>query len=174
MEKLDRTNWIVIGMGVAILLVGGWWVMTQNQAKSEAVGGNGEQVSTSTGSTATDTSDTTDIAPSSSVTEDGEAVAVPDQPAGSFVSVGPVTLSKMGWVAIKDEKGWILGAGRLDAGMTENIQVPLLRNTESGSRYQVLLYIDDGDKVFDFHKDMLVMNADGGVVGVMFTALNGD
>jgi hypothetical protein len=104
----------------------------------------------------------------------GEAVSVGDQPAGSYVMVKSVTLPQMGWVAVRDSSGRTLGAARFEAGTYSAVQVPLLRNTVSGEHYQVLLYIDDGDKVFDLHKDTLVMNADGSVAGTTFTALNGD
>jgi hypothetical protein len=40
--------------------------------------------------------------------------------------------------------------------------------------YQVLVYVDDGDKSFDLHKDTLVMSSDGAVSGAMFSALHGD
>lgn len=104
----------------------------------------------------------------------GNAVSVSDQPAGSFVTIASATLPQTGWVAVRDAAGKTLGAKRLDAGTAEAVQVPLLRNTVTGEKYQVLLYTDDGDKTFDLHKDTLVTNSDGTVAGASFTALNGD
>lgn len=90
------------------------------------------------------------------------------------MSVSSATLSQTGWVAVRDSGGRVLGAARLDAGVHEAVQIPLLRNTVSGEHYQVLLYTDDGDKAFDLHIDALVMNSDGSIAGAAFTALNGD
>jgi len=104
----------------------------------------------------------------------GEAVSAGDQPAGSIVVVKSVTLSELGWVAVRDSNGRILGATRVDVGAHEAVQVELLRNTTTGEHYQVLLYTDDGDKAFDLHKDTIVTNSDGSVAGAAFTALNGD
>ena len=97
-------------------------------------------------------------------------MTVADQPAGSVVKIASLTLSQLGWVAIRDSKGWVLGAGRFEAGTSSNVEVVLLRNTVAGEKYQVLLYSDDGDKQYDLHKDSLVMNADASVAGATFTA----
>jgi hypothetical protein len=101
----------------------------------------------------------------------GETVTVQDQAAGPSVSVASVTLNQMGWVAIRDADGRVLGAARFDAGTYANVSVPLLRATVAKSSYQVLLYIDDGDRQFDLHKDILITGADGGVAGTTFKTL---
>jgi hypothetical protein len=96
-------------------------------------------------------------------------VEVADQPAGSIVAIHSVTLVKMGWVAVRDNEGRILGAARFDEGTHTGI-VELLRNTVAGNSYQVLLYVDDGDRAFDLHKDILVSESDGRVAGTTFVA----
>ena len=170
MNTSDKTNWFIIGAGVLIVLVGGWWVMTNN----------GSQIGTPTATT-TAPSDTSSVpaansgvAGTPSTVLNGEAVSVGDQPAGSFTSVTSATLTSMGWLAVRDQDGRVLGAARLEPGTYEAVQIELLRNTVSGEEYQVLIYIDDGDKQFDLHKDTLVTNADGSVAGAAFTALYGD
>ena len=127
----------------------------------------------------TDTSavknDSTTASPDTrSVTMSGQAVTVVDQPAGSIVKVASVTLPDIGWVAVRDNNGRVLGARRFEAGTNENVEVILLRNTVAGEKYQVLLYVDDGDKAYDLHKDSLVMNADASVAGTTFTATAGN
>jgi len=101
----------------------------------------------------------------------GESVKVKDQPAGMDVKVSSLSLSETGWVGIRDGDGRILGAGRFDAGSFENVAVPLLRATVAGESYQVLLYVDDGDREFDLHKDILISGPNGGVAGTNFRAL---
>jgi len=98
----------------------------------------------------------------------GEEVSVADQVAGESVLIASVTLNQMGWVAVRDEDGRVLGAARLDAGSWENVTVPLLRGTTAQKSYQVLLYVDDGDRAFDLHKDILITDAGGGVAGTTF------
>lgn len=84
----------------------------------------------------------------------GEAVVVQSQQAGGLVRVDSVTITRPSWVVVREE-GWILGAARLDQSATE-VTVPLLRETESGNTYEVVVYVDDGDKEFDHLADVLV------------------
>ena len=86
------------------------------------------------------------------------------------VAVASAKLAEMGWIAVRDNGGRALGAARLEAGAHAAVTVPLLRGTTEGERYQVLIYVDDGDRAFDLYKDSLVMNASAGVVGATFTA----
>jgi hypothetical protein len=172
MDMNDTGNRVIAGIVVVLIVIGAWYLGTTFKASS------GKK--TATTSTSTQNAPSTSSASASAnanpqnVTVSGSAVSVKDQPAGSVVVVASATLPQMGWVAVRDADGKTLGAARLDAGTHEAVQVPLLRNTETGQKYQVLLYIDDGDKMFDLHKDTLVMNADGSVEGATFTALNGD
>ena len=99
----------------------------------------------------------------------GESLEIADQPEGLDVGLKSVTLSKPSWVAIKDENGWILGAARFDES-AENVSVPLLRATLKGLRYGALIYVDNGDRAFDFHTDMPVVNQDRDPYSVAFTA----
>jgi len=76
----------------------------------------------------------------------------------------------VGWIAVRDSNGRTLGAGRFEAGTHSNVEVPLLRTTLTGQSYQVLIYVDDGDRVFDLHSDILVTRSDGSVAGDVFSA----
>ncbi len=98
----------------------------------------------------------------------GETLSVADQPAGSSASIGSMTLFKRSWVAIRDMQGTILGAGLFPADATSG-SVALLRATTAGERYEAIVYVDDGDKVFDLRKDMLVTNPDGSAVSAVFS-----
>ncbi len=160
---------IIGALLLIILLGGGWWVWcTKNAAGLKGT----PAATTSVPSAGNNTPSGAVATPMTTVS--GEAVSVDDQPAGSFVSVGSVTLSQVGWAAVRDSGGHVLGAARLEPGTNTGVQIPLLRNTVSGERYQVLVYIDDGDKQFDLHKDILVTNSDGSIAGAIFTALHGD
>lgn len=85
-----------------------------------------------------------------------ERIRVTNQKAGKSVYVAAVALSQPGWVAIREEKdgtaGSILGAVWSEAG-EHDITVPLLRRTQSGERYHVYLFRDDGDSTFDWRED---------------------
>lgn len=160
------SNQLIIGAVVVLVLAGGaWWFFIKPA-------GSGT-VATSTASSSGDTSGATSGADSAvpanpTTGASGEVISVQDQPEGDSVSVGPIVLTKAGWVAVRDDMR-ILGAARLDAGTTQNIFVPLLRNTTTGTKYQAVLYVDDGDRQFDFKKDALVEG-----VSASFTALHGD
>jgi hypothetical protein len=85
--------------------------------------------------------------------------------------VSSVTFSKPGWIAVRDERSWTLGAAWFDAGTHTDVTIELLRATEAGKSYQVQLYIDTlGDHTYDVHGETLVMNADGSVAGSNFKA----
>lgn len=169
----DTGNRIVAGIVLALIFMGGWWLIARNA---------------SGGFTASqDSSDTQEVgAPEDTVTPSPvlgpiseetptiagshESVSVEDQAAGMTVRIKAATLAQIGWIAVRDADGRTLGAGRFEAGAHESVEVPLLRATIAGERYQVLIYVDDGDKIFDLHKDILVMRADGSVAGSIFGA----
>ena len=163
MDKLSANNWIVIGAGALVLLLGAWWLMANPASPSEGKTENTEQEET--GSTST-----VDVSSVVSTTSDGESISVVDQPAGDRVAVSNVEFTQSGWIAVRDDRGWTLGASRFGAGTHEDVVVKLLRATTPGQRYQVLLYIDDGDGAFDLETEILVIRSDGSVAGTTFSA----
>ncbi len=170
MTVSERTYQGIIGVLVLALLAGAWWMFG---AQNAGVKGTAVSDSTKVSDTVNgETKSPSFVAGDMSVS--GDAVSVGDQPAGSFVVVESVSVPQMGWVAVRDSSGRVLGAARVDAGTHQAVQVELLRNTVAGDMYQVLVYVDDGDKSFDLHKDTLVMNSDGAVSGAMFSALRGN
>ena len=90
----------------------------------------------------------------------GETVTISNQPAGRSVTISDMTIARKSWVAVKDTSGSILGAALFAAGTTSGT-VPLLRATRAGERYEALIYVDNGDKMFNLRKDLLVSAADG-------------
>lgn len=176
MKINEQVYQATIGVLLLVIIIGGgWWLWCKQNAPTL----NGARTTADLSKSATPATSVNDSTSSGTVatptaTLSGEAVSVGDQPAGSFVSIGSVTLSQTGWVAVRDSGGRVLGAARLEPGTNTGVQVPLLRNTVSGERYQVLIYIDDGDKQFDLHKDILVTNPDGSILGAAFAALYGD
>jgi hypothetical protein len=83
--------------------------------------------------------------------------------------VPSLRLTSPSWVAVKAANGSILGAALFPADATEGT-VSLLRATQAGERYEVIIYADAGDKTFDLHKDTLIINNDGTPVSTAFTA----
>ena len=91
-------------------------------------------------------------------------VKVSAQSAGSAVMVSEITLPATGWVAIRevapDGSGYmanIIGARRMPAGTSNNVNVPLQRGTVVGKTYFVTLYQDDGNQaVFKKGSDFLL------------------
>lgn len=178
----ERTYQVIIGVLVLVVLVGGWLVISRQGAMSSDKGA-ATSIATNGSSSAADDADT-DLTPaadtgssadvsssgSNSQTWGGEAVSAVDQSAGLSVMVASATLTERGWVAVQDSKGWILGAARLEAGAHSDVEVPLLRATEAGESYKVLVYVDDGDNIFDLHKDVMVMGEGGVAFSATFIA----
>lgn len=172
MDLNDTGNRVIGGIVVALLIIGAWYLGTTYKAPSRVKAKEATTTSMTTSQTETETPSATVSADTkTSISVGGSAVTVKDQPAGSSVTVASATLPQLGWIAVRDASGRTLGAGRFSAGTVTNAEVPLLRATEAGQRYQVLLYVDDGDKEFDLHKDTLVTNSDGSVAGATFTTL---
>ena len=174
MDMNDTGNRITAVIVVVILIIGAWYLgysRSGSMAGESATNATPAQESSSALAESEKGSATQKSAPSSpSTVTAGEAVNVSDQAPGSVVKVASVTLSQIGWLAVRDAGGRILGAARFEPGVNTGVTIPLLRPTEVGQKYQVLVYVDDGDKVFDLHKDILVINADGSVAGTTFSA----
>ena len=121
-------------------------------------------------SNASDDSGATSVSTTPTVAAAGESVTAGDQKAGQSVMVDSVSAEHLTWVAVRDSKGWVLGAARVEAGAHNDLSVPLLRATAAGGDYEVVLYVDDGDKLFDLHKDTLITNTNDGAVSATFVA----
>lgn len=100
------------------------------------------------------------------------AITVGDQKAGESVLVSLVSTDASAWLALRENNnglvGNILGARRIDVGTTGNVEIPLLRSTQAGKSYFIVLFKDNGDKVFDFKTDA-PMTADGTLISKVFS-----
>lgn len=89
------------------------------------------------------------------------SVNVSNQLAGNRVLLDSIILSESGWAAVHEDIngnfGNALGAQRFDAGSNSGY-VDLLRNTETGNIYYVILYKDNGDDKFDLKSDTVFVN----------------
>ena len=137
MTKKDRTNLIIIAAVLIIIIALGWLVVARNRVPSTVLGNSDTETGAATQNAGSDT------------------LSVKDQSAGSSVEVASMKLTAESWVAIKDEKGWILGAARFAPAAVSGT-VPLLRATVPGKTYTAVIFSDNGDKAFDFHTDTLV------------------
>src|SRR3989344_5391168 len=153
------SNRIVAGIILALVFIGGWWLIATNAS-------NGGKASIETQNDQLTGSYSEQVQPGSvlgplseetpTITASSESIDAADPGAG---------------MAGRDGNGRTLGAGRFEPGVHTDVDVPLLRTTEAGQSYQALIYVDDGDKEFDLHKDILVTKEDGSVAGDIFSAL---
>ena len=157
----DKNSQIIAAVVVIVLILGAVWFVSQSKyspvigsVPEESTNNTDEALDDSAGISSTG-SDDTDSTAAPTTSPAGEAIAVADQPAGSSVALGAITISRPTWIAVKDQNGWILGAARFDANL-ESGTIPLLRAMTAGETYTLIMYADDGDKLFDFHIDMLV------------------
>jgi hypothetical protein len=104
-----------------------------------------------------------------------DSFKVTDQEAGMTVVVRQMELTGESWLVVHElhpdgARGNALGAARFgsDAAFAE---IPLLRGTEAGKRYSVIIYGDDGDRAFDLKKDTPKQNASGEAISSSFFAL---
>lgn len=175
----ERVYQVIIGVLVLVILVGGALMMSKRGAVSSSV--NSEDATSSEesledeGSSASDASSGEEmtgadsgVSTDSSTVAQGDSVSAVDQGAAKVAIAQSVTLSKLGWVAVRDSRDWILGAERLMAGTHKDVAITLLRATEAGKTYEMVLYADDGDMAFDLHKDSLIKESDGSDVSAAF------
>ncbi|HET9641498.1 MAG TPA: hypothetical protein VFP46_01450 [Candidatus Paceibacterota bacterium] len=104
-------------------------------------------------------------APAKALAEPSRGILVADQAAGSAVSVNSVDAAAGVWVAVREmrgrELGNVLGAVRI-GGPRENLLIPLLRSTEPGRTYAVMLYRDDAELPFDPSRMSVYVDFDSG------------
>ncbi len=165
MEQNNVTQWVIIGAAVLVLVLGGAWLAMRGGSAEPAVQTNTKATTTP----ATTTVDATTNVPKGTVTatSDGETVAVSNQAAGKTVALTNMSLTRASWVAVRDDQS-IMGAAWFPSSATSG-EVKLQRATVKGKTYNVVIYVDDGDKKFDFKKDQLI-TAEGGPVGISFDA----
>lgn len=178
--EFDSKSWAITGVAAVVIIGLVWWGVASRH--STVVGSDG---ATTTITVESDGSSTeTAVAGMSGsqapvvqteapkgVTEvaSGETVTTQDQAAGETVAISQASLKSPSWIAIKDTSGRILGAGWF-AESGENLSVPLLRATTAGDVYQAVIYVDSGDKKFDFHTDTLLTSSEGAPVSSTFRA----
>lgn len=121
--------------------------------------------------------ETTNGAPAQLHPVSSDTFKVSDQDAGMKVIARDLALTGVSWLVVHElradgTRGNALGAGLFPEGEAVFGEVPLLRGTEAGKRYTVLVYADDGDREFDLKKDMPKKNAAGEVIAMPFFALS--
>lgn len=175
---------VIIGVLVLIILVGGAFIIGGKRSPINAGLGaeatSSDQTAMDDGAMPADDSAMTATekstakpgtpAPALSATAEGDSVSTSDQKAGSKVTVDTVTVTKPTWIAIRRSNDWTIGVQLVQPGTHQNVVVNLVRPTIAGDKYSVVLMADNGDGVFDLHKETLLMNADGSRVSVAFLA----
>ncbi len=106
--------------------------------------------------------------PSATVGGTTASFSVSAQAAGLTVNVMNVKADAPTWVAVRDYRGGqlgnVLGARRIEQSQA-GVAVQLLRSTKAGETYAVVLYRDNGDKLFSHQTDTLVTANGAAVVG---------
>ena len=177
--------WIVIGviLGTIIGMWIGYTLGARTASEGDSVGtkdaGQVTQPATNTDESNVDsgtlTSDTgVLIGVTNPVFDESDKVTVENQTAGYTVTVAHADLAADGWVAVHevldgDVIGNILGAARRDTGSYDSVVVDLLRSTEAGKSYAVVLYKDNGNKEFDLTADLPLTDVSGNPIVTRFS-----
>lgn len=151
-ETQNTTQWVVYG-AVGLIIIGAVFFFMQRSSVPEAeiplvdlAGAEIEQE---------EVDEPTRPSQAVTTTASGESVSVENQAAGSSVVITSMHLTRESWVAVRDAAGWVLGAARFAPGTTSGT-VRLLRETEAGQNYAVIIYIDNGNRIFDIYEDAVV------------------
>ncbi|MBI2048425.1 MAG: hypothetical protein HYT30_00660 [Parcubacteria group bacterium] len=105
------------------------------------------------------------------------ALMVGDQESGSTVRVVSAEFAVPGWIVVHETQGGhvlnALGAARVDSGIHTDAVVELLRGTEPGGSYAVILYSDNGNKEFEIRGDLPIIDTEGNPVMKTFRTYGG-
>lgn len=105
------------------------------------------------------------------------AIYVGEQLPSVNVTVGLATLEKAGFIVIResanDKPGAIVGkSAHITSGEHKNIIVPLSRISKDGEKMFAVIYLDDGNGVFEAGKDMPAKAENGELTMMQFTIQN--
>lgn len=148
---------LVGGIIVGALLAAGWSSYQQDAPGTVATTTEAVLNTVSTGSTLP-----------------AQPLSVQDQPAGSSVAIGSLSITRPVWVVVyvsrEGRPGNALGARLFFAGDKQG-SVKLLRNTEAGKQYFVGISVDNGDHTFSLTADKPLVDAGGGPLWATFRAM---
>ncbi len=168
---MDRfSGQIVLAVIIGVIVGFALGVVWQNSISSE--GKENLEETQEQGVTEEQNESTSDSVVSEETRAGFGSVEVSNQSAGKVVQVENVSIDGTGWVAIREvgldgELQNILGAVYIESGVHENLPVPLLRRTEEGNNYAVVLFSDDGDHIFNHTSDAMLEN-DGNLILATF------
>lgn len=145
------------------LLIGGLLVWIFSSSPEKAVAPEETEKDTKTEVTNTQENKTIDTDTKTAEIKTGNgAISVSKQSAGKTVMIDSLSLpTANGWVVVRDyvdgKAGNILGAARysVDEMLTPKT-VELIRATEAGKTYQVVLFNNNGDKAFNLTEDTII------------------
>lgn len=164
---MQRATLFIGGLITGIVLMYAWGYITEPDGSQYAL--DDITTHTETGSSTPDTTEGDASLPTSAA----EGISISTQLAGGTVTVQSVDLLADGWIVVHEMRDGVvanaLGAIRRDAGSYTDIAVPLLRATMPGATYLVVLYADNGDRVFDLQTDTPLTGASGAPLMVSFT-----
>ena len=162
-SKLSTGVWVALLIGLVVGFLIGWGVYGRQGSGApieDTAGLLGEVGTSSLGTNLIDLSGKESNPAAETTVMTSANFKVSDQMADDNVTVRDVKAEATSWLAVRDYQngklGNILGARRLEAGTQEAVSVLLLRATAAGKNYAVVLYRDNGDKLFDHKLDTLV------------------
>lgn len=189
MEDKESRQKTVVAF-IAGLLIGGIlvYIFAAMPDRGEKTANTEKATGTELGKESLGPSNTTAEVDSAMKAEDAKSVAsveadrdgsltVDDQPAGSVVTIANLsTPSNAGWVVVHEinadgSLGRALGASRYnEADGLMPVRIELLRATSANATYRVVIYSENGDKVFDLKEDK-PMTQDGKMIEDSFKTL---
>jgi len=179
MEKI-KSYWTIGLVAVVALLVGfaasSLWSGSKSKAPNSEIQGTATDKNTLPSELSTNF-----VMPKEKMTSaasSGDTFVVADQPAGNSVVVTKVTLESAAWVVVHEDRdgapGNILGALWLPAGTATQASAELLRDTQAGKAYYVMIHEDTlSDKQFDHTQDLPLKDASGAVIMMKFKTTGG-
>jgi len=103
----------------------------------------------------------------------GYGINVGDQPASDQVMVASVAVLGPTWIAVHADRdglpGNVFGAYRIETNLS-GVTVDLLRDTEKGMKYYVVLQEDNGNGKYDLYLDSEIVTSSGALVYDSFVA----
>jgi len=100
------------------------------------------------------------------------SLKIVEQEAGDKINIAAASFPEDSWVVIysddNNQPKNIISAYRFSQGEVSDWKMPLITNLEPATQYHAVIHGEDGDRLFDYNKDIQLFDEDGNLLYASF------